>query len=908
MSCLPVTIVGAGPGAVDLITVRGRHALEHADVVLYAGSLVNPEHLAFCPPACQCRDSASLSLAEQVDFMAQAALAGKKVVRLHTGDPALYGAINEQILLLAQRGVPVNIVAGVSSVFGAAAALGCELTSPEVSQSVVLTRTAGRTPMPAAEDAAAFARTGATLVFFLSAGKAAELMQHLQQAGGLAPTTPAAAVYRATWQDECIVRGTVADLAQRIEQAGFKRQALLFVGQALAVQPVQAASHLYAADFSHGYRNHLPAEAFQGQCALYACTAGGLARAYDLAAGLGMPCQIFCTQSVLEKAAARSTAQPAPRSCAQPIPLARGGLGAAVAQAWQHYDAHIFLCATGIAVRAISPLLQHKSADPAVLACAESGAFCISLVSGHLGGANRLAQRVARITGGQAIISTATDGHDLPAFDAIAAAKQARVLNPDALRRSNAALLAGEAIDFCGDPALFEHFFARVPHIRFVQAPEQCRAAVAVLWDAPEGLCPAETVLHISSRAFALGTGCRAAVPPALFAARAQAFLAAHNLVPEQIACLASCDRKREEPAMLALAQAWKIPFVCYTAASLAAVPVPQPSALVQQKIGTPSVSEAAALLAAGYPRCTRLAVGKSKDVDATFALARLAHGDEQAAQDPEQKPCAAHAPACGAVLVASLGSGMAGHITPEVTAALAQCDTIAGYAPYVDFIRQQVQGKEIIENGMMGELARCRATLDAAAQGKRVCMVCSGDAGILAMAGLLYELRASEPAFAAIPIHVLPGITAANIAAASLGAPLQNGYCLVSLSDLLVPTEEVRANLHAVAHSALPVALYNPAGKKRRQLLQEALALFRAVRGEHCLCALVRHAGRPQETKWIGTLAALPENEVDMSSLLLIGGARTVRDGDVLFEKRGYADKYAGKHGLPPREEQHGA
>ena len=375
----------------------------------------------------------------------------------------------------------------------------------------------------------------------------------------------------------------------------------------------------------------------------------------------------------------------------------RGGWRPLLAQAWATLYAHIFLCATGIAVRAISPLLQHKSADPAVLACAESGAFCISLVSGHLGGANRLAQRVARITGGQAIISTATDGHDLPAFDAIAAAKQARVLNPDALRRSNAALLAGEAIDFCGDPALFEHSFARVPHIRFVPAPEQCRAAVAVLWDAPEGLCPAETVLRISSRAFALGTGCRAAVPPALFAARAQAFLAAHNLVPEQIACLASCDRKREEPAMLALAQAWKIPFVCYTAASLAAVTVPQPSALVQQKIGTPSVSEAAALLAAGYPRCTRLAVGKSKDVDATFALARLAHGDEQAVQEPEQKPCAAHAPACGAVLVASLGSGMAGHITPEVTAALAQCDTIAGYAPYVDFIRQQAQGKEII-------------------------------------------------------------------------------------------------------------------------------------------------------------------------------------------------------------------
>ena len=160
-----VEIVGAGPGAEDLITVRGLRALQQADLVVYAGSLVAPALLRHCRPDCLCRDSASMDLAEQVAVMSEAALAGKRVVRLHTGDPALYGAIDEQIRGLAQRGITVRITPGVSSVFAAAAALGCELTGPETAQSVVLTRTPGRTPMPAGEQAAAFARTGATLAF-----------------------------------------------------------------------------------------------------------------------------------------------------------------------------------------------------------------------------------------------------------------------------------------------------------------------------------------------------------------------------------------------------------------------------------------------------------------------------------------------------------------------------------------------------------------------------------------------------------------------------------------------------------------------------------------------------------------------------------------------------------------------
>lgn len=171
--------------------------------------------------------------------------------------------------------------------------------------------------------------------------------------------------------------------------------------------------------------------------------------------------------------------------------------------------------------------------------------------------------------------------------------------------------------------------------------------------------------------------------------------------------------------------------------------------------------------------------------------------------------------------------------------------------------------------------------------------MVCSGDPGILAMAGLLLELRKNTPEFRDIDINIYAGITSANIAAASLGAPLQNGFCLVSLSDLLVPTDEVRQNLKAVCQSALPIALYNPAGKKRRDLLFEAMDIFRQARGENTLCAYVKNAGRDNEKKWVGTIKDFPFDEVDMSTLLIIGGERTQFDGTYLYEARGYMDKY---------------
>ena len=860
-----VEFVGAGPGAEDLITVRGLRALEQADLVVYAGSLVNPAHLKACKANCTCLDSASMNLGEQIEAMSDAALAGKRVVRLHTGDPAMYGAINEQIRGLAQKGVAASIIPGVSSVFAAAAALGCELTSPDVSQSVVLTRTPGRTPMPQGEDAAAFARTGAMLVFFLSTGKVGELMRHLMEQGGLAEDTPAAIVYRASWPDERILRGTVGDIARQAEEAGLGRQALVIVGRALGANGT--ASRLYDADFSHGYRNRLVSEDFDGRCALYAFTDKGLTRAREIAAGLGLPTVLHSTR---------------PSNAEGIVHIPAQDFDSRLAANWAQFDAHIFIGATGIPFRKATPLLRGKSIDPAVLACPESGSHVIALTSGHFGGTNRLARRIARITGGQAVIGSPADVNGLPAFDEAAAQEHARILNPEAVRALNAALLDGTPIAFCGTRAVFERHFASTGQVVFFENPQKVTCGHVVLWDSENTLPEGVLHLDVSSRAFVLGVGCRRGVKPQELRLVAERYLSEFGLNAENIAGIATCTVKEDEPAILGLGEAWQVPVAFHSAEELDAVPVSAPSEKVREKVGTASVCEAACLLSAGYgsiPQPT-LYAPKSAFGDVTLALARLPH-------------LAVLKSGQGKIVVAGLGSGAPGHITPDVDTALRRCDTVAGYSHYVDFIRDRIAGKPVIQNGMKGEVERCLSALEAALAGQNVCMVCSGDPGILAMAGLLYELRTREPRFRDIPIRVLPGITAATIAAASLGAPLQNGFSLVSLSDLLVSADEVRRNIRSVAQSLLPVALYNPAGRKRRDLLEETLAVFREHRGGDVLCAYVKNAGKEQETKWVGKLSEFPAAEVDMSTLIIIGGPRTRLDSGVLYEPRGYVEKY---------------
>ena len=243
-----IYFIGAGPGAVDLITVRGMELLKRADLVIYAGSLVNPELLAYCGESCEKMNSASMTLEEVIAAMA-ARPRTQTVVRLHTGDPSIYGAIREQMDELDRLGYNYEVVPGVSSMNAAAAVLKAEYTLPGVSQTLIVSRMAGRTPVPEKEDIRSLAAHGASMALFLSAGMLEKLCGELIE-GGYAPDTPAAVVYKATWPDEEVVKGTLETLPQKAAHLG--RTALVLVGGFMGSE--YERSKLYDPAFSHMFR------------------------------------------------------------------------------------------------------------------------------------------------------------------------------------------------------------------------------------------------------------------------------------------------------------------------------------------------------------------------------------------------------------------------------------------------------------------------------------------------------------------------------------------------------------------------------------------------------------------------------------------------------------------------------
>ena len=250
-----VHFVGAGPGAPDLITLRGAELLKEADVVIYAGSLVNPALLELCKADCALYNSAEMTLEQVLDVMRQGELKGKAIVRLHTGDPCLYGAVREQMDALDRLGVPYDLTPGVSSFCGAAAALETEYTLPGVSQSVILTRMSGRTAVPEGEAISALAAHGASMAIFLSAGMLTELQAELLK-GAYTPDTPAALVYKATWPEEKTVRCTVGTLARAGQEHQISKTALVLVGNFLGKD--YQRSKLYDPAFTTGFREGQP--------------------------------------------------------------------------------------------------------------------------------------------------------------------------------------------------------------------------------------------------------------------------------------------------------------------------------------------------------------------------------------------------------------------------------------------------------------------------------------------------------------------------------------------------------------------------------------------------------------------------------------------------------------------------
>ncbi len=466
-----IIFAGAGPGAPDLITLRCLKAIEDADLIIYAGSLVNPEVLKYSRKSCRIIDSAKISLGEIIDLMRKTVSRGEKVLRLHTGDPAIYGAIGEQMTELDKLKIPYEVIPGVSSVFASAAALKTELTAPGVSQTVILTRQAGRTPVPHGQEIANLARHGATMAIFLSSGDVNGLVEELVR-GGYSPDTPASVVYRASWKDEEITRGTLNDIDSKLKKTGFiGRQAMIIVGNALD-RDMCGKSLLYDERFTHGYRKAVktakpvfPAttNVFSNRkIAIYAITAEGAETAIKLSSSIKSS-KVFLPFRQKDKFDKNSGTEF----------FGEGKFDEVLARTWNKFEGHIFLMATGIVVRKISKLVDSKTSDPAVVVCDQKGNFAISLLSGHIGGANRLAKFAAEALGGQAVVTTATDVQNLMAFDEMASIEGWKVVNPEKIKVLNSMLLEGRKIGLMIPRDIFNKYYSSKKNLSFLSSPDK---------------------------------------------------------------------------------------------------------------------------------------------------------------------------------------------------------------------------------------------------------------------------------------------------------------------------------------------------------------------------------------------------------------------------------------------------
>ena len=546
-----------------------------------------------------------------------------------------------------------------------------------------------------------------------------------------------------------------------------------------------------------------------------------------------------------------------------------------LAELFRNGNAIVGVCAAGILIRAIAPHLVDKQAEPAVVAIAPDGSAAVPLLGGHHG-ANDLARQVAAILGGHAAITTAGDLKLNVAIDQPPPGWH--VANPAAAKPVAAALLAGRPVRLeveAGDAGWLSHITFAVDAEPTVRVTDH-----AVMAEDQE--------LLLNPPVLAIGVGCERGCDPAELAGLVKDTLEAEALAPGSIACIASVDVKMDEKAVLDLARALGVPARFFTAERLnqETPRLANPSAIVLKEIGCPGVAEGAALAAAGADGA--LVVPKTKSQRATVAIARAVR-----AIDPLS---VGRGP--GRLFVVGIGPGTAQLRAPAATAAIAQCGDLVGYGLYLDLLGEATSGKTRHQSDLGAEADRARMALDLAGQGKDVALICSGDAGIYALATLVFELIEHEanPAWRGTDITVIPGISALQAAAARIGAPVNHDFCTISLSDLLTPWETIEKRLHAAAQADFVVCFYNPVSKRRRDQLTRARDILLSGRPADTPVILARQLGRPEESVRVISLGDLTADDADMLTMVVVGSSEsrriTFNGRDWVYTPRGYAKK----------------
>ena len=539
------------------------------------------------------------------------------------------------------------------------------------------------------------------------------------------------------------------------------------------------------------------------------------------------------------------------------------------------------VCASGILIRAVAPILADKTAEPPVVSVADDGSVVVPLLGGHRG-ANRLAKQIADEIGAVAAVTTAGDVSLGIALDEPPAGW--RLVNPGDAKTAMAALLAGGGATVGDDEASKASWLDALP-----------------AGDAVKISCTMEPVetgpehLHFAPQRVALGVGCARNCPPEELAALVSEVMAEAQLTPDAIHSVNTITLKADEPAIIELAKSLGAPLRLFDAETLEAETprLENPSDVVFAEVGTHGVSEAAALAQTGedgilwYP--------KRKTANATCAFALTTEPMVEVKGRTR-----------GKLSIVSIGPGQHTWRTPEASHLLQEAEELVGYGLYIDLIGPLAAGKTRSDFPLGGEEDRCRYALEQAGKGKNVALVCSGDAGIYAMGALVYELLDRGPdekgvsdAARRVEVVSTPGVSALQGAAARAGAPLGHDFCAISLSDLLTHREDIVKRLHAAAEGDFVIAFYNPVSKKRRTLLAEARDILLKHRPADTPVMLASNLGRPTEQIRYRKLSELEVDEVDMLTVVLVGSSNSrlaqLGEGPRMFTPRGYARRIDG-------------
>jgi cobalt-precorrin 5A hydrolase / cobalt-factor III methyltransferase / precorrin-3B C17-methyltransferase len=528
-----------------------------------------------------------------------------------------------------------------------------------------------------------------------------------------------------------------------------------------------------------------------------------------------------------------------------PFEHVHGSAAATVRERWGSVEGFVLFLATGAAVRIVAPLLADKNRDPAVVCVDEGGRHAVALVGGHAGDANALARQVGGLLDAEPVLTTATDSAGRIALDAL----------PGFVATGDVAAVTAAMLDGRSPRVSNEPGWPLPAGLVAGDAPERI-----VVTDRREPRAAGTVTLHPPS--LVAGIGASTGAPARDVSDLLEGAIEGAGLARESLAEVATLDRKTTEPGLRALGLRLR----GFGAEALRAVPVPTPSAVVADAVGTPSVAEAAALLAAGPG--AELVVPKQANAVATVAIARRAR------------------PA-GRLRIVGLGPGTPALRTPAAETAVRHAQVVIGYAPYVDACANLLEPHhEIVRSPIGEEVVRAKQALAEAAGGREIALVCSGDPGVYAMASIALELAADAPG---VEIETVPGVTAALASSAAVGAPLGHDFATISLSDLLTPWEAIEARLRAAAAADFALALYNPRSERRTWQLDAARQILLGHRAPSTPVAVVSDATRADEHIQVTTLADLDPTAVGMTTCVLVGSSTTrIVDGRVVTP-RGY-------------------